>query len=405
MSSNPPEPPEPIFDVAEGPAAASVDAADAGPTWLTEEDFLPQTVEPALSPRQIGPGILEACGWITGAFALQIIGGVVAGVVIILIIASRSSQSMTELARGPELQRAILDHPAILLGIAQIVSVAGVIVASHLRLGRDRLRKLSFRGMNWRHLLIMLLAMLPIGMLSSQLHIVGQSLWDGVLSWFPGLEHLNETSSMKAIGEMAHNTNVLVLFLVVAVAPAIWEELVFRGVIGRGLVARYGVPTGVVVTSLLFAAMHLHPPHVFALLPLSVFMHVIYLATRTFWAPMLVHFLNNAMAITLLLAIDESYAEQAGQALEQGVSPIALVTSLACFAAFMVLLWKTRVTFRNDYGDEWTPGYETAESPPAHLSLRPIVSSVDGKYWALAILSLFVFLLGAGTTVDPAAGP
>jgi membrane protease YdiL (CAAX protease family) len=85
--------------------------------------------------------------------------------------------------------------------------------------------------------------------------------------------------------------------LVVAVGAAVSEELFCRGFLGRGLVGRYGVPVGVLFTSLIFALLHCNLPQgVFAFF-LGCFAHLAYLATRSLWVPILLHFLNNAWAV------------------------------------------------------------------------------------------------------------
>jgi membrane protease YdiL (CAAX protease family) len=85
--------------------------------------------------------------------------------------------------------------------------------------------------------------------------------------------------------------------LVIAVGAAVSEELFCRGFLGRDLVGRYGVPVGVLFTSLIFALLHGNLPQgVFAFF-LGCFAHLAYLATRSLWVPILLHFLNNALAV------------------------------------------------------------------------------------------------------------
>src|SRR5205085_9678359 len=93
--------------------------------------------------------------------------------------------------------------------------------------------------------------------------------------------------------------------LVMAVLPALGEELIFRGLIGRGLLARWGVVAGVLWTSVLFGLVHLNPAQAIAVIPIGVILHFVYLTTGSFWAPVLLHFLNNAFAAVML-----KYGEQ-----------------------------------------------------------------------------------------------
>ena len=68
-------------------------------------------------------------------------------------------------------------------------------------------------------------------------------------------------AAMVATILLACGVSFFVAVVVLALGPAIGEELVFRGVIGQGLIRARGVVTGVVITCLLFAAMHVFPPH------------------------------------------------------------------------------------------------------------------------------------------------
>ncbi len=75
---------------------------------------------------------------------------------------------------------------------------------------------------------------------------------------------------MKSLKIICAVAGLIVAF---AVAPALGEELVFRGVIGRGLIARWGLPAGVLITSVMFAAIHVHPAHVVGVIPVGIAMH------------------------------------------------------------------------------------------------------------------------------------
>src|SRR5262249_52506622 len=86
--------------------------------------------------------------------------------------------------------------------------------------------------------------------------------------------------------------------LFAAVLPAVGEELLCRGLIGRGLVARYGPVVGVLLTSLLFGLLHIDPVRMAAATILGIALHAVYLATRSLLASMLLHASINAVCIS-----------------------------------------------------------------------------------------------------------
>jgi hypothetical protein len=53
------------------------------------------------------------------------------------------------------------------------------------------------------------------------------------------------------------------------------------------------------VTTLLFAAAHGFPPHALATIPIGLYLHHVYLTTRSYWMAVIVHFLNNLLVIAL----------------------------------------------------------------------------------------------------------
>jgi membrane protease YdiL (CAAX protease family) len=89
---------------------------------------------------------------------------------------------------------------------------------------------------------------------------------------------------------------VLVVLLVAAV-PAIAEEIVFRGIVQKSLIARYGPISGIGLTALIFAAMHLNPWSFVPLLIAGVFFGYAAYRTGTLWASSLAHFGNNLIAV------------------------------------------------------------------------------------------------------------
>ena len=118
---------------------------------------------------------------------------------------------------------------------------------------------------------------MPLAVLSGSFYSIGTDIWGFVVDAFPSLGELDSANTMQQISEFANSMSLPLMLLLIAVAPAICEELIFRGLIGRGLIARQGLFRGVVITSLLFAAVHMHPAHAFGVIPLGIAMHVIYL--------------------------------------------------------------------------------------------------------------------------------
>lgn len=127
------------------------------------------------------------------------------------------------------------------------------------------------------------------------------------------------------------------MLLVGCVLPAFCEEIFFRGCIGRGLVARYGVLLGVLLTSVLFGVLHIEPRHIAIAFCLGLIAHIVYLCSHSLWTAILLHFANNALAFGM-------FRMQLDGAFSQGLSiswPLA-ISALLGLMGLLWVLWRTR---------------------------------------------------------------
>jgi hypothetical protein len=163
-----------------------------------------------------------------------------------------------------------------------------------------------------------------------------------------------------------------VVVLVIGAGPALAEELLFRGLIGRGLVARYGVVLGIAITSVLFGVMHLNPAQAVGAIPLGIAMHFVYLTTRSFWAPIVLHFLNNTFSVVLAKSGDRLDVKELAADYSESLPGSLLLTSGCLVATIGLLLWQMRVRYVTSDGNAWHPGYPTAEAPPPEIGAQPV---------------------------------
>ena len=89
--------------------------------------------------------------------------------------------------------------------------------------------------------------------------------------------------------------------LAIVVAP-VAEELFFRGFVFGGLAGRWGPWWAAGVSALLFMALHIEPLSFPPLFVLGLLLAWLYHRTRALWAPILVHFANNAIVVGVRLA-------------------------------------------------------------------------------------------------------
>lgn len=323
-------------------------------------------------PRIPGPGLLMALLWVLSVLVIHVAGIFAASVVLFATNVDILKQVAANPRAAEEIVKPFLnDNTFFIMAGEMLVFVLAAVLVTRLRHGRDMTRILGLRRIPFPSLLLIVVSVLPLSVLCSGLHEKVLPVWDAIANEYPQLDVFGGLNVNQQLLPMGESVPAWALLLVIAVAPAIGEELFFRGIIGHGLVARYGITVGVFATSVYFAAVHMHPAHALTLMPLAVFMHLSWLATRSFYAPVLIHFLNNGLAVFALsnsTRLKEA-AEATGE-LEAHWATIALATVALIPAA--IALWKSRVEFRFPDGSAWSPGYDTASSPPAGVDATPV---------------------------------
>lgn len=135
------------------------------------------------------------------------------------------------------------------------------------------------------------------------------------------------------------------LLFVIAVTPAICEEVMFRGVLLSGVRTRMGIWPAIVLVGLLFGIFHIS---VYRILPIAILgMVLTYLTVRTgsIYAAMLVHLLNNGFAILVATEYAPSFVAKT-LALEhfeeRGLPVTVLAVAFTGFACGIAIIEKTR---------------------------------------------------------------
>jgi len=119
-------------------------------------------------------------------------------------------------------------------------------------------------------------------------------------------EALVLTKFLTNFPDMAH---LLVGLLVVAVVPAVVEELVFRGVVQRNLVRWTGSRTvGVWLAAAVFSAVHFQFFGFVPRLLLGLLLGYLYEWSGNILLPMAAHFTNNALQLILLYVVQHRAA-------------------------------------------------------------------------------------------------
>jgi membrane protease YdiL (CAAX protease family) len=80
------------------------------------------------------------------------------------------------------------------------------------------------------------------------------------------------------------------------------EEIFFRGVVYRWLRDKWGIVVGVIVSGLVFGIAHFEPATVVPAIVMGFVLALVYEKSHSLWPPILIHMLNNTLAIAALYA-------------------------------------------------------------------------------------------------------
>ena len=122
-------------------------------------------------------------------------------------------------------------------------------------------------------------------------------------------EDLKElTSKLTAEGFLKDNPGPAVFFTLLIVAGVLApfaEELFFRGFLYNSAKHRLGVIPGIILSSLIFAIIHIGPLAVVGIIPMGILLALAYEKTGSLWVPIMMHATNNILAVTLTFLMPE----------------------------------------------------------------------------------------------------
>ncbi|MBC6491145.1 type II CAAX prenyl endopeptidase Rce1 family protein [Flavihumibacter stibioxidans] len=148
---------------------------------------------------------------------------------------------------------------------------------------------------------------------------------------------------MKAMLDMKGPSDLIAMLFLIALLPAVCEELFFRGVLQRLFIQIFRRPwTGIIITAVLFSAFHGQFLGFFPRLMLGVLLGAIYWYSGSIWPGIIAHFVNNALQVVYVYR-DKTYIDQ-----EPAILPVFVILS---FAAIVLILWYMKRISHTHYGE------------------------------------------------------
>lgn len=180
---------------------------------------------------------------------------------------------------------------------------------------------------------------------------------------------------------------LVVSILVIGVAAAVCEEVLFRGIL-QGSMEKLGKAGMFIIVSILFAAFHFNIEHFLGVFVLSLLIGFIVYRTNSLYMGMLAHFTNNAAAVVISFfanKIPEDLIDQSLTATE-GLSKIVEYGIIGAMVAFFSVIAGVLIyaLYKN------TENRKTKLEISGNMKSGDIVSFIPGL---LIMAGMFIFTI------------
>lgn len=113
--------------------------------------------------------------------------------------------------------------------------------------------------------------------------------------------------ALQVFLQMKSFSDLLINLFIMALLPALGEELFFRGSLQKALLRLSDRPwLAIAVSSVVFALLHGTFFKILPIFTLGLILGIVYHVTRNLWYTILIHFLNNAFAVLSVYYADKS---------------------------------------------------------------------------------------------------
>jgi membrane protease YdiL (CAAX protease family) len=350
---------------------------------LTERSF-------AMQPRWPHPNVGWSLLWcLLFVLVTQIPGAFIAVVVVTGLALLKPSTLPTEALSKPA---ALLKSEAMNIGLGVAFFITELLVIGfswliiRLVVGRDWKRQLALRRPSLSHTVLALAAFPALVLLANIAYDVLRKIFH-----VPSLADFG-LSGMEEMVEIFSKWPWSFAVLVIGLGPGIGEELWCRGFLGRGLIGNYGVVLGIIASSFFFGLIHIDPCQGAMAMLMGLWLHFVYLTTRSLVLPMLLHTLNNSFAV-LITRVPQL---QAIEVQPSDVPWIVYVSALLLLLGVAYALYQSRARLAGTSPEQllvWRPAFEGVEYPPADSRTKVVHPLPSPAAAALALGGFLVFVL------------
>ncbi len=245
----------------------------------------------------VSPLAAAFLGLVGGFFLYQIIGG-----------------TLTLIIFGFDLEAAPVNGLRLMTMAGQILFILLPALLFAKLIYGDITKVINIKIPNWREVFLFIVGIIVLTpLLQSYLYIqnffiekwaLDSEFINSIKSLFDSLNELVE----KTFGNLLAADNIpemILVVIVIAVVPALCEEVMFRGYIQKSFQYKISPFKAAAVTAIFFGLYHFSPYGVLPLIALGLYFGFAAYLSKSLFIPIILHFLNNFIAVLLYFFIGD----------------------------------------------------------------------------------------------------
>jgi membrane protease YdiL (CAAX protease family) len=331
--------------------------------------------------------------WCIGFILVTQIPGAIMAIIVLVVMMAVAPETLPRDALMDQAALVKTHAFSVALAVAFLFTEVLVIgfawLANRLVVGRDWTRQLALRRPGLAHVVLVLMGFPALVLLAN----VSYEIIRHVVR-LPSVSDLGVPGMEQMVGLFSGWPWPFAV-LVIGLGPGIGEELWCRGFLGRGLVGHHGMVLGVLFSSFFFGLIHIDPCQGTMAMLMGLFLHFVYLTTRSLWLPILLHFLNNSLSVVA----GRSESLKVLDANPAAIPPYVYLAAGLLLACVGWALYQSRARLRSVEGapdPSWHPAYPGVEYPPPGSATEVVHPKPSGKATAVAVGGFLLFVASCG---------
>lgn len=283
-----------------------------------------------LERRGVSPLPMAAVGLVVAFILFQIV--ISPAVTLLLLL----SQGVSPAEMVNAMAVIIEEHARSLLTANTIGQILGLALPAYLLARLHSSRPLAILRVRTTDIALVVIALIGLVALTPVIQWLGS-----INETIPLPEFIRrfEQSQMELIEQVLRaDTGLAFNLVVLAITPAICEELLFRGYVQRQAERGAGVVAGILISGIVFGLYHIRLTQAIPLCVLGVYLAWLTWRTGSLWPAVAVHFTNNAIAVAIGAYVAKRPDFEMEDLESMEIPSYILALGLAIFAVSIVAL-------------------------------------------------------------------